>query len=186
MKKILTILALAIGSTAFAGSVSIEGAKLDTVGGADQNNVNFTVSENISKSFVGHLNLSSTQSETSNSVNTRLETGLTGTTRLLGSVNGYVKFGIGQKYSTSGTGNFTYYSVEPGVTVPLNHKWTAKVGYRFRSAAFDALTNKDTTETARIGVAYSLTKVDSVGFRFDRITGDSTQDAHNVFYSRSF
>ena len=186
MKKLSTILALAISTAAFAGSVSIEGAKLDTVSGADQNNVNFTVSENISKSFAGHVNLSSTQTETSNSVNTRLETGLTGTTRLVGSVNGYVKFAIGQKYSTSGTGNFTYYSVEPGMSVPLNDKWTAKVGYRFRSAAFDALTNKDTTETARIGVSYSLTKVDSVGFRFDRITGDSTQDAHNVFYSRSF
>ena len=186
MKKILTTLALAISSAAFAGSVSIEGAKIDTVSGADQNNVNFTVSENISKSFAAHLNLSSTQTETSNSVNTRLETGLTGTTALVGPINGYVKFAIGQKYSTSGTGNFTYYSVEPGVSVPLTDKWTAKVGYRFRTAAFDALTNKDTTETARIGVAYSLTKVDSVGFRFDRITGDSTQDAYNVFYSRSF
>jgi hypothetical protein len=186
MKKLSTILALAISTAAFAGSVSIEGAKLDTVGGADQNNVNFTVSENISKSFAGHVNLSSTQTETSNAVNTRLETGLTGTTNLVGSVNGYVKFALGQKYSTSGTGNFTYYSVEPGVSMPLNDKWTAKAGYRFRTAAFDAATNKDTTETARIGVAYSLTKADSVGFRYDHITGDSTQEAYNLFYSRSF
>jgi opacity protein-like surface antigen len=186
MKKLSTILALAISTAAFAGSVSIEGAKIDTVSGADQNNVNFTLSETISQSVAAHVNLSSTQTETSNSVNTRLEAGVTNTTRLVGSVNGYVKFALGQKYSTSGTGNFTYYSVEPGVSVPLTDKWTAKAGYRYRSAAFDALANKDTTETARLGVAYSLTKADSVGFRFDRITGDSTQDAYNVFYSRSF
>jgi hypothetical protein len=186
MKKLSTILALAISTAAFAGSVSIEGAKLDTVNGADQNNVNFTLSETISQSVAAHVNLSSTQTETSNAVNARVEAGVTNTTRLVGSVNGYVKFALGQKYSTSGTGNFTYYSIEPGVSMPLNDKWTAKAGYRFRSAAFDAATNKDTTETARLGVAYSLTKADSVGFRFDRITGDSTQDAYNVFYSRSF
>jgi opacity protein-like surface antigen len=186
MKKIIAIiatLALAAG-TAFAGTVTVEGAKINTIGGNDQMNSNFSLSESINNTFSVHTQLSSTQTDNTNSVSTRLEVGGTATAPLYGTVSGYTKVAVGQKYSTSGS--FTYYSIEPGVTVPLTSSLTAKVGYRFRTAAENANVNKDTTDTVRVGVTYAINKKDAVGFRFDRITGDSRQDGYNVFYSRSF
>jgi hypothetical protein len=186
MKKILTgLVALAISSVVFAGSVTVEGAKLDTKnGGKDQMNSNFTLSESINSTFSVHTQLSSTQTDSTNAVSTRLEVGGTATVPLFGPVSGYTKVALGQKYSTSG--QFTYYSVEPGVSVPLNSSLTAKVGYRFRTAAENPNVNNDTTQTVRVGLAYAINKEHAVGFRFDRITGDSRQDGYNIFYTRSF
>jgi len=184
MKKILAFIAIAISSTAFAGSVTVEGTKLNTIGGNDQMSTNFALSESINDTFGVHTQLSSTQTDNTNSVSTRLEVGGTATTTLFGPVKGYAKVALGQKYSTSG--QFTYYSIEPGVTVPLSSGLTAKVAYRYRTAADNANVNKDTTDTVRVGVTYAINKKDAVGFRFDRITGDSRQDGYNVFYTRSF
>jgi hypothetical protein len=185
MKKILSgLVALAISGMVFAGSVTVEGAKLNTIGGNDQMNSNFTLSESINNTFSVHTQLSSTQTDTSNSVSTRLEVGGTATVPLYGPINGYTKVALGQKYSTAG--QFTYYSIEPGVSVPLSSSLTAKVGYRYRTAAENPNVNKDTTDTVRVGVTYAIDKVRAVGFRFDRITGDSRQDGYNVFYTHSF
>ena len=184
MKKILTITAMLFASTAFAGSVTVEGAKLNTIGGNDQLNTNFTLSESINNTFSVHTQLSSSQTDNTNAVSTRLEVGGTATAPLFGPVSGYTKVGLGQKYSNSG--NFTYYSIEPGITMPLTSSLTAKVGYRYRTAAENANVNKDTTDTVRVGVTYAIDKVRSVGARFDRTTGDSRQDGYNVFYSHSF
>jgi hypothetical protein len=68
----------------------------------------------------------------------------------------------------------------------LSSSLTAKVGYRFRTAAENANVNKDTTDTVRIGATYAIDKVRAVGVRYDRITGDSRQDGVAVFYSHSF
>jgi opacity protein-like surface antigen len=186
MKKILAIIAIAISGTAFAGSITVEGAKINTVGGNDQMNSNFTLSETVNKTFSVHTQLSSTQTDNTNAVSTRLEVGGTATTPIYGPVTGYAKLAIGQKFSTAGSGQFTYYSIEPGLSVPLSSSLTAKVGYRYRTAMDNPNVNKDTTDTVRVGVTYAISKKDAVGFRFDRITGDSRQDGYNVFYTRSF
>lgn len=185
MKKILTgLVALAISGMVFAGSVTVEGAKLNTIGGNDQMNTNFTLSETVNKTFSVHTQVSSSQTDNTNAVSTRVEVGGTATTQLFGPVGGYAKLAVGQKYSTAGS--FTYYSIEPGVTMPLSSALTAKVGYRFRTAAESPNVNKDTTDTVRVGVTYAIDKVRAVGVRYDRITGDSRQDGYNVFYSHSF
>jgi len=187
MKKILTgLVALAISGMVLAGSVTVEGAKINTIGGNDQMNTNFTLSESINNAFSVHTQLSSTQTDNTNGVSTRLEVGGTATTKLYGPVNGYAKLAVGQKFSTAGSGQFTYYSIEPGITFPVSPSLTAKVAYRYRTAAENANVNKDTTDTVRVGLTYALNKKDAVGFRFDRITGDSRQDGYNVFYTRSF
>jgi hypothetical protein len=184
MKKILAIIAIAISGTAFAGSVTVEGAKLNTIGGNDQKNSNFTLSENINSTFSVHTQLSSTQTDTTNAVSTRLEVGGTATVPV-GPFSAYAKVALGEKYSTAG--QFTYYSIEPGIKAPIgNTGLTAQLGYRYRTAAHNPNVNNDTTDTVRVGVSYALDKARSVGFRFDRITGDSRQDGYNVFYSHSF
>ena len=186
MKKILAgLVALTLSGMVFAGSVTIEGAAINTIGGNDQRNTNFTLSESINSTFSVHTQLSSTQTDNTNAVSTRLEVGGTATVPLYGPVLGYTKVAYGEKYSTSG--QFQYYSVEPGVSAPIgNTGLTAKVGYRFRTAVSDPNVNKDTTQTVRVGVAYAINKEHAVGFRFDKITGDSRQDGYNVFYTRSF
>jgi len=185
MKKILTsMIALAISGVVFAGSVTVEGGKVNSIGGNDQMNTNFSLSETVNKTFSVHTQVSSSQTNVTNAISTRLEVGGTATAPLFGSVSGYTKVAVGQKYSTAGS--FTYYSIEPGVTMPLTSSLTAKVGYRYRTAAENANVNKDTTDTARVGVTYAIDKVRSVGVRYDRITGDSRQDGYNVFYSHSF
>lgn len=186
MKKILTgLVALAISGMVLAGSVTVEGAKLDTKnGGNDQMNTNFTLSETVNTTFSIHTQVSSSQTDKTNAISTRVEVGATASAPLFGPVSGYTKVALGQKYSTAGS--FTYYSIEPGVSVPLSSSLTAKVGYRFRTAAENPNVNNDTTHTARVGVTYAIDKVRAVGVRYDRITGDSRQDGYNVFYSHSF
>jgi len=186
MKKILAgLVALALSGMVFAGSVTVEGAKINTIGGNDQMNTNFTLSESINSTFGVHAQVSSSQTDNTNAVITRLEVGGTATAPLFGPISGYTKVAFGEKYSTSG--QFQYYSVEPGFTAPIGSTGlTAKVGYRFRTAVINANVNNDTTQTVRVGVAYAINKENAVGFRFDRITGDSRQDGYNVFYTRSF
>ena len=158
MKKILTgLMALVISGMTFAGSITIEGSQLDTTnGGNDQARTTFTLNESINRTFSIYTQLSSTQTNNTNAVSTRLEAGGTATVPLYGPVSGYTKVGLGKKFSSSG--EFSYYSIEPGVSVPLNSSLTAKVGYRFRTAVSDPNVNKDTTQTVRVGVAYAINK----------------------------
>jgi len=185
MKKILTgLVALAISGMVSAGSVTVEGTNGNTIGGNDQMSASFTLRERVNNTFDVHTQFSSSQTDNTNSVSTRLEIGGTATVPLFSSVKGYTRIGLGQRYSTAGS--FTYYSVEPGVTVPLSPSLTARVGYRYRTALENTNVNKYTTDTVRVGVTYAVNNKDSVGFRYDRITGDSRQDGHSLFYSRSF
>jgi hypothetical protein len=187
MKKILTaLIALAISGMTFAGSITIEGTQVDTKnGGNDQARKTFTLNESINSTFSVHAGLASTQTDKTNAVSTRLEVGGTATVPLYGPVNGYTKVALGEMYSTKG--QFTYYSIEPGVLAPIgNTGLTARVGYRFRTAVSDTTVNNDTTQTVRVGVAYAINKANAVGVRFDKITGDVRQDAYNVFYTRRF
>lgn len=184
MKKILAIIALTVSGTVFAGSATIEGQKLNTISGNDQWNTNFTLSGEVNSSFSVHTQLSSTQTDNTNAVSTRLEVGGTGTETLVGPVKGYVRVAVGEKYSS--TGQFSYYSVEPGVTFPVVGALSGKVGYRYRTSFTNANVNKDTTDTIRVGVSYAITKLDSLGARYDRITGDSRQNGYALFYTRNF
>lgn len=184
MKKIVAIVTLAVSGAAFAGSVSVEGTSLNNIRGNDQTGASFTLNQDVNKTFSVHTQLVTRQTENTNAVSTRLEVGGTATTELVGSAKGYVKVALGEKYSSSGS--FTYYSIEPGITMPVSSNVTARVGYRYRTAVNNPNVNNDTTDTVRVGLSYALSKNDSVGFRFDRITGDSRQDGYNVSYTRSF
>ena len=191
MKKLLAILAMAtISSGAFAASATIEYENINGVQNTptDQRNINLTVRENINANFVGDVQLSNTANVGSNNNDAassfRAETGLTGLYDVP-YAKLYTRVAIGQKYTTST--NFTYYSVEPGVIVPFGTTGlSAKVGYRFRTAMTNENTYNDTTDTARIGLAYDITKKDQVAVRFDRIRGDVQQNAWNFNYTRGF
>ena len=182
MKKILAILAMVTAGSAFAGSVSIEGQQIDNKGSADQKKYALSVKENITKELAGDVSFSNTTTNGTGALSTRLEAGLTGTTPQVGPVMGYVRLAAGQKYSN--TADFSYYSVEPGVLIPMGN-FTGKIGYRYRSA-FDSTANGDQTNTWRASVSYALTKKDEIGVGFDQVRGDNKHDSWAVKYTRSF
>jgi hypothetical protein len=180
MKKIFTILALCVSTSVFSASATLEYADVDNVGKAGQSQVRLSVRTALTKNIVGDISITQTQTDGTNKLGTRLETGST-LSNTLGPVVSYTRVAIGEKYSN--TDQFSYYSVETGVRVPLG-QWRPFVGYRFRSA-FDTA-NNDTTRTIRVGTTYALTKIDSIGIRLDRIRGDATQNVTAVSYTRTF
>jgi opacity protein-like surface antigen len=185
MKKILAILAMAISSSVYAASVTVEYQ--------DQTGVNSTtdsslylisVSENINKNFSAAITSNFGAKDSTGAVsNSRIEGSITGRTNM-GLINPYVRIGVGQKFTTAT--NYSYYSIEPGVTAPLaNTGLTARVGYRYRTAV-DANSYADTTDTWRFGLSYALTKQDTVGVRYDRVRGDANLNSLAFNYTRNF
>ena len=183
MKKIALAALLALSSTAFAGSITLEGQdQLGDKGAKNSTNYQVSVKESINKMFAGDVSFTNYQQHQTEALSTRIEAGVTGSVPV-GPVGVYTRVALGEKYNN--TGNFAYYSIEPGVTYTIG-KATAKVGYRYRTAVVDPNVSNDTTDTVRAGVSYAVTNKDAVGFRFDRVKGDSTNHSYNISYTRSF
>jgi hypothetical protein len=184
MKKILAILAMAVSGSVFAATATVEYQNQSGVDGtANSDLYQLSVREDINKNFAGDVVLNTTAKDSTGGVSSsRAEAGLTGKTTF-GIFSPYMRVATGQKFTS--TTNFTYYSVEPGVTAPLgNTGVTARVGYRFRDA-YDS-SNLDTTRTWRAGLAYAITPKDTVGVRYDRVRGDTNQNNWAFNYTRGF
>jgi hypothetical protein len=185
MKKFLAIFAMLVSGSVFAASATVEGQSISGQNGtADQAQYSLSVKENINKNFAGDAQFSQTTNDGNPDKlsSTRIEGGLTGTLPATSFADFYTRVAVGQKYTSST--NYGYYSVEPGFVVPLGAGFTAKAGYRFRSAFDNA--QPDTTRTWRAGVGYQITQKDAVGVRYDQVRGDSQQNIWAVNYTRSF
>jgi hypothetical protein len=183
MKKIVIASLLALSFGAFAGdSMTLEGQRINNVGNNGQQQYVLGVKKEINSNLAADVAISNAQTENTNALSTRLEAGATVTAPLYGIVNGYSRVALGQKYTNST--NFTYYSIEPGVSAPFGD-FTAKVGYRWRSAS-DSGTNNDQTHTVRYALGYAVTKVDTVTVKYDRVKGDNDQKIWAVAYTRGF
>ena len=183
MKKLLVTAILGLASlTAMAGQGTVEYSNVDGVNGA-KNGKGYLVNwnENITKNLDGGFQMSTAQTDGTNSVSTRVEGSLTPKYNL-GFATAYFKGSIGVKLNTLGANEF--YAVEPGVVVPLGYGFSTRIGYRYRAAFNSSIA--DTTETARVGVTYDLTKQDAVTVRFDRMRGDTDQNSWNFAYTRRF
>ena len=183
MKKLLATAILGLASlSAMAGSATVEYSSVDGVNGA-KNGTGYLVNFNdsITKTLDGGLQMTTAQTDGTNAVSTRVEASLTPKYDL-GVVTAYVKGSVGLKLTTAGSTEF--YSVEPGVIVPLGQGFSTRIGYRYR-AAFDSGI-ADTTRTARVGVTYALTKKDAFTLRYDQQRGNSEQNSVNFAYTRSF
>ena len=183
MKKIIAIMALAISSSAFAASVTVTGANVDGVQGSpNQTQYGLGVKGDFNKNFAGDVSFLNVQTDNTNALSTRLEAGLTAQ-NTYGMFTPYARVALGEKYTN--TTNFTYYSVEPGVKMPFGKTGiTGQIGYRFRNAV--TTSNDDTTRTWRAGLSYAVTKVDSIGLRYDSVRGDQNQNIVAVSYTRGF
>jgi hypothetical protein len=183
MKKLLATAILGFASlTAMAGNGSVEYSNIDGVNGAKNGTgylINFN--ESITKNLDGGFQMSTAQTDGTNSVSTRVEASLTPKYDL-GMATAYMKGSVGTKMSSIGAHEF--YSVEPGVIVPVAGPISVKAGYRYRAAFESGIA--DTTRTARLGVTYALTKKDAFTVRFDRQRGNSDQNSWNFAYTRGF
>lgn len=180
MKKIFAIMAMAISGAAFAAdSFTVEGQHVNNAGAAAQQTYALGIKKELDGRFAGDVAFVNTQTEGTGVLTTRLEAGLTAA----GPMGLYVRAATGQKYSN--TTDFAYYSVEPGIAVPVGYGLTAKVGYRWRSA-FDSSASGDQTHTARYSLAYALSKNDTVAVKYDRVNGDNNQKNVAVAYTRGF
>ena len=183
MKKIIIATVALVTGLAFAGTITLEGQdQLGDKGAKNSVNYQLSVKESISKTFAGDVSFTNYQQHQTEALSTRIEAGITGAIPV-GPVGVYTRVALGEKYNN--TGNFAYYSIEPGVTYTIGQA-TAKVGYRYRTAVVDPNVSNDTTDTVRAGVSYAVTNKDAVGFRFDRVRGDSTNHSYNISYTRSF
>lgn len=187
MKKLLATLMLSIlsVSTVYAATGTLEYQTVDGVQGtADTKNYRLGLSEKINNNLSGDVSSTITAKDSNGSVSsTRLEGGLVGSASY-GVFKPYVRLATGQKFTT--TTNFTYYSVEPGVSAPIsNTGLTAKLGWRYRNA-YDPTANADETRTWRATLSYAITPKDSLAVRFDRARGDVNQNIWVVGYTRGF
>jgi hypothetical protein len=184
MKKLLATAILGLASlTAIAsGRATVEQSSSEGVNGAKNSSgymINYSVP--IAKTIDGGFQMSTAQSDGTNSVSSRVEASLT-SKYALGFGTAYLKGAVGTRLNSSGDSE--YYAVEPGVVIPLGNNLSTRIGYRYRAAFNSAVA--DTTETARVGVTYALTKKDAFTVRYDRVRGDSNQNAWNFAYTRGF
>jgi hypothetical protein len=185
MKKILAILAMAISGSVYAASATVEYQDQTGVKGTTDSSLYLlSVSEDINKNFAAGITTNFGAKDSNGAVsNSRIEGSMTGKTTI-GLFSPYMRLAAGQKFTT--VTNYSYYSVEPGVTAPLgNTGFTARLGYRYRTA-FDSTTYADTTDTWRLGLSYAVTKQDTVGVRYDQVRGDTNQNNWAFNYTRRF
>ena len=178
MRKFVILASLLASSIAFAGGFgSVEYSSRDGVNGtADSSATKVTIGTDIASNVKLDVSLrQKTTQSTGLLSDNRLEGGLT-VSQPVGPVTAYVRGAMGQKYST--TGDFSYYSVEPGIKYQVYDLLTVKAGYRYRDA-FTA-SNGDQTNTWRLGAEYMLGKNYVAGIGYDRVRGDSQYNAINA------
>lgn len=186
MKKftLATILALS-ALTATAAEVRLEAQDANGQGTtASQTVYEFGFKEAITKNFAGDIAVKNYRTNNTDILSTRYEAGLTGSVPV-GPVSAYTRVAVGEKF-VSGSGGFSYYAVEPGVSVPvaLFSGTTVSLGYRFQDTFAD---NKaDTTRTWRGKLGYDLDKSNTVYVGYDQQRGDSQQNITKVGYVHRF
>lgn len=184
MKKLLTILAMVAATSAMADSVTLSRQSNDVLdSNKDQTQYSLSYKHDFNKTFAGDVQFSNTQTDVTNSLGTRLEAGLTANTPLFGSVKGYVRTALGQRYSNGK--DYQYYSIEPGLTTNVG-PFNVKIGYRLRDATDSKVNSSEDTRTKRLKISYPLSKNDAIAIGFDRERGDANKNGTSISYTRSF
>ena len=184
MKKIFAIMTMVVATSAMADSVTFSNQTINVIdSNNDQTQYSLSYKHDFNKTFAGDIQFSNTQTENTNALGTRLEAGLTASTPLFGSVKGYVRTALGQRYNN--TKDYQYYSVEPGVSMPVG-LFNVKVGYRLRDATDSTVNSNEDTRTKRLNVSYPLTKNDAIAIGVDRERGDANKNGTTISYTRTF
>lgn len=189
MKKLLAtaVLLLAVSAPAMADKFVIERGWADDLKANAPNSTTwyFKGVRDVNEHFALDTSIQLNQLDTvapNNKISGRLDIGAIPKFDIYGPIKGYTRFAYGEKFST--TGNYNYYSIEPGIRSTLGYGLWAQLGWRYRTP-FDTA-NNDTTRTWRTSLNYDITSKDTIGVRLDNQRGDSNQNIWNVNYVRSF
>lgn len=146
---------------------------------------NLVVKTDVAKDVFVDAGIYTTIGDVSRTITNRYELGASTGYNVASFANANIRVAVGDK-SISGSQNFAYYSVEPGVTIktPVTGL-SARVAYRFRTA-FDSTTNADTSNTMRYALGYDITKKDKVTIGYDNVRGDGANNSTTFAYTRSF
>lgn len=188
MKKLALAAVLALAATmASAVEVRVEGQDADGKNGSVSQNVyELSVKEAINKNFAGDVTVKQYRTDGTNALANRVEAGVTASNGYTLGVpfTAYTRVALGQKF-VNNAGSFGYYSIEPGVAVPVASTGaTVSLGYRFQSAFNDD--QNDTTRAWRAKLGYDVTKSDNVYVGFDRVRGDTDQNVARLGYIHRF
>ena len=178
MKKFIALAFALAAGTAFAGGFgTVEYQSRDGVNGnADARATKVTIGTDLSSNVKADFSIRQKTNDDSQLSDNRVEGGLTYSTPIAGSLSAYGRAGFGQKFKT--TGDYSYYSVEPGIKYAVNNALSVKAAWRYRDAVDSA--NSDQTRTWRLGAEYALNKNYFVGLGYDRVRGDSEYNSYNV------
>lgn len=98
------------------------------------------------------------------------------------------RVGVGRKFNGENkageTVDFTYYTLEPIATYKATNALSFNTSYRFRNSFGSE--QAYLTRTAKVGVAYALTKQDEIGAKYFVKRGDSESHGVELVYSRGF
>jgi hypothetical protein len=180
MKKIITALLCSISLSAYAGSISIELQDLDSKNGvSDMRGMIVTVRDDITKNLAADISVVGIKLDSTQAISNRVEVGLV--TKLNPYVS--VRTAVGERYT--GQKDYSYYSINPSITVPFGQSnFSGSLGWRYRSA-FDSV-NNDRTRSWRTGLNYNLNKNHRVGIAYYIVNGTIEQNNIGVNYVRSF
>jgi hypothetical protein len=204
MKKVFIAAAIcaAISSSALAAGTSVtvgyQNQSVDDHSGPNQQQVNLQVKQKFTDLFAADFGLAPNQndyfvdssgkaSSKSYRAGNRVEAGLAAQKQIFGPVDGYARLGLGVK-TVNGAQSFAYNSEELGVVYHAPFDLHAKLGYRWRQAFSTTTAQNDTNTTLRMGLAYDLTKADTVGVNYDKVNNDigAGQTAYQLTYTRKF
>jgi len=143
---------------------------------------------NLANNLDGDVGMSKTVADVANTITTRYEAGLTYKYPVNSWMSASLRGALGER-QPSGKNSYSYYSVEPAVTLktPISGL-EAKVGYRWRDTVADRIDSirNDRNETTRYQLSYALTKVDKIAVGYDIQRGDGANTTTTLQYQRSF
>lgn len=182
MKKLAIIFAAALSmSAAMADSVSLEYQSQDVKGSQDNKFYGMRYTKNFSDSFSADVGTQTTIGMNDSKTTNRAEIGVTPSMTFSG-VKLSARLATGEKSTLNN--KFSYYSIQPGFSVPITSSLALNASYRYRTAYGEG--HGDKTRTQSAGFGYKLSKVDTVAVRYDRVRGDVQQNNTALVYSRAF
>ena len=187
MKRSLFAAVALVFATSALAEGNYAGIKLETRDGRNGTNgsdaFSMTVGKNVNKYLNAEIYTRLKNEDNTDSNNTRLEGALVGAvaTPVTG-LSVYTRGAVGKKFA--GTGDYNYWSIEPGIKYAVTDAVSVKAGLRFRDAFDNA--NNDSTRTYKVSSEYAIDKNQSVSLGYDRAYGDSKYDAIGVGYGVKF
>lgn len=162
-------------------SVSLEYQSQDVKGTQDNNFYGMKYTKSLGNNLTADVGTQTTIGMTDSKTTNRTEIGITPSTIVSG-VKLSARLATGEKSTLNN--KFSYYSVQPGVSIPVTANLALNASYRYRTAY--GLGHNDETRTQSVGFGYTLSKVDMVAIRYDRVRGDVEQNNTALIYSRAF